>query len=170
MGARRGGTCCVLAASLVMAVGARTADAGPPLRRDLGAYFAFGLRSIGLKNISVTGACNAGVDCAQPNANSDCGVVTHEDANYADGSQIAGDRARFNTGGAIIFQLFSNAPTGRIFGASAKAIKPIYLGPKHQQLWENVFEPQMQAAEQGKSTSQAAWDKAVKDGKALAAS
>jgi hypothetical protein len=33
--------------------------------------------------------------------------VTHEDANYADGSQIAGDRARFNTGGAIIFQLFS---------------------------------------------------------------
>ena len=112
MGARRGGTCCVLAASLVMAVGARTADAGPPLRRDLGAYFAFGLRSVGLKNISVTGACNAGVDCAQPNANSDCGVVTHEDANYADGSQIAGDRARFNTGGAIIFQLFSNAPTG----------------------------------------------------------
>jgi hypothetical protein len=112
MGARRGGVCCVLAALLVMAIGARTADAGPPLRRDLGAYFAFGLRSVGLKNISVTGACNVGVDCAQPNPNSDCGVVTHEDANYADGSHIAGGRARFNTGGAIIFQLFSNAPTG----------------------------------------------------------
>src|SRR5262249_60113370 len=26
--------------------------------------------------------------------------------------QIAGDRARFSTGGGIIFQLFSNAPTG----------------------------------------------------------
>ena len=42
-------------------------------------------------------------------------------------------------------------------------LKPIYLGPKHQQLWENVFEPQMQAAESGKSTPQAAWDKAVKE-------
>jgi len=63
---------------------------------------------------------------------------------------------------------FSNAPTGMIFGSSAKAIKPIYLGPKHQQLWENVFEPQMQAAEQGKSSSAAAWNKAVADGKKLA--
>jgi cellobiose transport system substrate-binding protein len=63
---------------------------------------------------------------------------------------------------------FSDAPTGRIFGASAKAIKPIYLGPKHQQLWENVFEPQMQAAERGKSSSAAAWRKAIGDGKKLA--
>jgi len=39
-------------------------------------------------------------------------VITHENPNYADGSQIAGDRARFNTGGGIIFQLFSNTPTG----------------------------------------------------------
>jgi hypothetical protein len=90
----------------------RPADAGPPLRRDLGAYLFFGLRSAGLKNMTVTGACNSGVDCAQPNANSDCGVITHENPNYADGSQIAGDRARFNTGGGIIFQLFSNTPTG----------------------------------------------------------
>jgi hypothetical protein len=73
MGARRGGAYRVLAASLFVAVGAHTATAGPPLRRDLGSYFAFGLRSIGLKNITVTGACNVGVDCAQPNANSDCG-------------------------------------------------------------------------------------------------
>src|SRR5262249_39146380 len=63
---------------------------------------------------------------------------------------------------------FSNAPTGRIFGDSAKAIKPIYLGPKHQQLWENIFEPQMQAAEQGKSSPKDAWAKAVADGKKLA--
>jgi cellobiose transport system substrate-binding protein len=63
---------------------------------------------------------------------------------------------------------FNNAPTGKIFGASAKNIKPIYLGPKHQQLWENVFEPQMQAAEQGKSSSTDAWNKAVADGKKLA--
>jgi cellobiose transport system substrate-binding protein len=63
---------------------------------------------------------------------------------------------------------FSNAPTGKIFGSSAKNIKPIYLGPKHQQLWENVFEPQMQAAEQGKTSSADAWAKAVADGKKLA--
>jgi cellobiose transport system substrate-binding protein len=66
-------------------------------------------------------------------------------------------------------EYFNNAPTGQIFGDSVKTLKPIYLGPKHQQLWENVFEPQMQAAEQGKSTSDAAWAKAQEDGKKLAA-
>jgi len=66
-------------------------------------------------------------------------------------------------------EYFNNAPTGQIFGASVKSLKPIYLGPKHQQLWETVFEPQMQAAEQGKSTSPAAWAKATEDGKKLAA-
>jgi len=65
-------------------------------------------------------------------------------------------------------EYFNNAPTGAIFGASVRTLKPIYLGPKHQTLWENVFEPQMQAAEQGKSTSAAAWQKAVDDGKKLA--
>ncbi len=65
---------------------------------------------------------------------------------------------------------FSNAPFGKIYAGAVTDLKPIYLGPKHQQLWETVFEPQMQAAEKGKSTSQAAWDKAVKDGKALAES
>jgi cellobiose transport system substrate-binding protein len=64
---------------------------------------------------------------------------------------------------------FNNAPTGQIFGASVKTLKPIYLGPKHQALWENVFEPAMQSAEQGKATSADAWQKAVTDGKKLAA-
>jgi cellobiose transport system substrate-binding protein len=63
---------------------------------------------------------------------------------------------------------FNNAPTGKIFGASVTTLKPIYLGPKHQKLWENVYEPQMQAAEQGKSSSADAWKKANTDGKALA--
>src|SRR5262249_61227437 len=113
MRAPRGGVCLVLVAAVTsLTAGPRLAGAGPPLRRDLGAYLFFGLRSAGLKNMTVTGACNSGVDCAQPNANSDCGVITHENPNYADGSQIAGDRARFNTGGGIIFQLFSNTPTG----------------------------------------------------------
>ena len=109
-----GGRVCLVLAMVVASVTAESwpAHAGPPLRRDLSAYLFFGLRSTGLKNMTVTGACNSGVDCAQPNPNSDCGVITHENPNYADGSQIAGDRARFNTGGGIIFQLFSNTPTG----------------------------------------------------------
>ena len=65
---------------------------------------------------------------------------------------------------------FNNAPFGKIYAGAAKDLKPIYLGPKHQQLWENVFEPQMQAAETGKSSPADAWAKAVKDGKALAES
>ncbi|MBN1170719.1 MAG: extracellular solute-binding protein [Micromonosporaceae bacterium] len=64
---------------------------------------------------------------------------------------------------------FNNAPTGKIFGASVKALKPIYLGPKHQPLWENVYEPAMQSAEQGKASSEDAWKKATEDGKKLAA-
>lgn len=65
---------------------------------------------------------------------------------------------------------FNNAPFGKIYAGAAKVLKPIYLGPKHQQLWENVYELQMQAAETGKSSSADAWAKANKDGKALAES
>ncbi|MEV8512403.1 extracellular solute-binding protein [Dactylosporangium sp. NPDC051484] len=63
---------------------------------------------------------------------------------------------------------FNNAPVGQIYAGAAKELKPIYLGPKHQALWENAFEPAMQAAEQGKLTARAGWDKAIKDSKALA--
>jgi hypothetical protein len=101
-----------LVVTLLACATATSAIAGPPLRRDLDSYVFFASRSMGLKNMTVTGACNAGVDCAQPNPNSDCGVLTHEDPNYADGSQIAGDRTRFSTGGGIISQLFTNVPTG----------------------------------------------------------
>lgn len=63
---------------------------------------------------------------------------------------------------------FNNAPIGKIFGDSVKNLKPIYLGPKHQPIWENAFEPAMQSAESGKSSSADAWKKAVEDGKKLA--
>jgi cellobiose transport system substrate-binding protein len=65
-------------------------------------------------------------------------------------------------------EYFSNAPTGQIFGASVKTLKPIYLGPLHQQLWENELEPQMQAAEQGKVPAAKAWENAMSSGKKLA--
>ncbi len=65
-------------------------------------------------------------------------------------------------------EYFNNAPTGVIFGSSATSLKPIYLGPKHQAIWESVFEVQMQNAEQGKKTSDAAWTESLAAGKKLA--
>jgi cellobiose transport system substrate-binding protein len=68
----------------------------------------------------------------------------------------------------LVNAYFNNAPTGKIFSSAAKTLKPIYLGPKHNALWETVYEPAMQSAEQGKATSAAAWAKANTDGKKLA--
>lgn len=48
---------------------------------------------------------------------------------------------------------FNDAPTGEIFAASAEGLGAIHLGGSHQFVWENVFEPQMQAAEQGSKTA-----------------
>lgn len=79
-----------------------------PLRRDLPSYFIFALRNADLKNMSVLGPCNVGVDCAQPSTNSSCGVVDQENVLYADGSQIAGDLVRFSKPGANVFQVFRN--------------------------------------------------------------
>jgi hypothetical protein len=104
---RRAGVVIVIA--IVLA--ATPALAAPPLSRDLSSYIVFGLRNVGLKNISVVGSCNTGVDCAQPNPNSSCGVLSHENVHYGEGSQIAADRAKFNRPGAAIWQLFSNEVT-----------------------------------------------------------
>jgi hypothetical protein len=96
----------------VWAVVVPAAHAGPPLRRTLDSYIFFGLRNVGLKNMSVSGPCNAGVNCQRPSENSSCGVITHENPQYGDGSQIVGDVARFSKGGGIIYQLFTNVPNG----------------------------------------------------------
>lgn len=56
---------------------------------------------------------------------------------------------------------FSNAPVGQIFGAGAKSLKPVVLGPKHQAVKERAFEPAMQAVEQGKLTPDKAWQQAL---------
>lgn len=92
------------------------AAAGPafaqPLSRDLSSYFVFAMRNTHLKNVRMLSACNVGVNCAQPTTNSSCGVAVNENVFYADGSQIAADKTRFNRGGASIFQLFTNDLTG----------------------------------------------------------
>lgn len=98
-------------ATVVVAVVAAPVFAAPPLSRDLSSYVVFGLRNVGLKSINVLGACNTGVDCAHPNPNSSCGIASHENAHYDEGSQIAADRAQFNRPGAEVWQLFSNDVT-----------------------------------------------------------
>lgn len=55
----------------------------------------------------------------------------------------------------------NNAPVGKIFSESVKGLKPIYLGPQHQGCWETDLEPQMQAAEQGKTSADQAWSKGL---------
>lgn len=62
-------------------------------------------------------------------------------------------------------EYFSNAPVGQIYGDSVKNLKPVFLGAKHQQVWETIVEPQMQAAERGKSSSADAWKKAMDESK-----
>ena len=100
-----------LVATAMCLLASSAAIAAPPLSRDLSSYVVFGLRNVGLKNIRVLGACHTGVNCAQPNPNSSCGVANHENAHYAEGSQIAADRAKFNRPGAEVWQLFSNEVT-----------------------------------------------------------
>ena len=97
----------VLAASTV-----QIASAGPPLRRNLEAFHIFGLRNVDLKNYTLNGACNIGVDCAQPTSSSDCGVETQENVSYDQGSQIAADVQRFNKPGASVWQVFTNNLSG----------------------------------------------------------
>jgi cellobiose transport system substrate-binding protein len=60
---------------------------------------------------------------------------------------------------------FSDAPVGAIFGAGAKTLKPLVLGPKHQAVKERAFEPQLQAYEGGQVNAAKAWEDAIKDAK-----
>lgn len=61
---------------------------------------------------------------------------------------------------------FSNAPVGRIFGESVKALKPVYLGPDNLQIGDRVGNALL-AVEQGKLQPDEAWSKAVDDAKRL---
>jgi hypothetical protein len=103
---------------VVLAAGgiASEVEAGPPLRRDLGSYFLFAQRSVSGKDIRLLSPCNIGVNCEQPSTNSSCGVMSFEDAFFADGSQIAADKANFNKNFADAWQVFVNkgAPFPRL--------------------------------------------------------
>ncbi|MFD9545134.1 ABC transporter substrate-binding protein [Streptomyces sp. NPDC060022] len=57
---------------------------------------------------------------------------------------------------------FSDAPVGTIFGASAKALKPVYLGPDNNPVGDRVGMA-LVAVEQGQLTPGEGWRKAVED-------
>lgn len=92
--------------------------AAQPLRRDLGAYALLAMRRATLKDVTVAGACNVGVNCGTPSPGSDCGILRMDDATFADGSQAAGDRT-FHRAGSALFQLFRNGG-GPLTGVTVK--------------------------------------------------
>lgn len=61
---------------------------------------------------------------------------------------------------------FGNAPVGKIFGASAKAVKPVYLGPANVAIGDR-FTNALLAVEQGKLQPAEAWSKAIDEAKRL---
>jgi len=58
---------------------------------------------------------------------------------------------------------FSDAPTGQIFAAGAKKLKPVYLGPRNQGVRDEV-ENALRSVEQKQSSPEDAWQNAVKNG------
>jgi cellobiose transport system substrate-binding protein len=62
---------------------------------------------------------------------------------------------------------FNNAPVGQIFGLGAQALKPVYLGPKNNDV-RTAVEATLQAIEQGKKTPADAWQLALSTGAAAA--
>jgi cellobiose transport system substrate-binding protein len=64
-------------------------------------------------------------------------------------------------------EYFSNAPTGQIFAAGAKDLKPIYLGSKNQTVRDAV-ENALRSIEQKQRTPDEAWQDALKNGEAAA--
>jgi cellobiose transport system substrate-binding protein len=62
---------------------------------------------------------------------------------------------------------FNDAPVGRIFGASAQALKPVYLGAKNAPVRAAV-ENALRSVEQGKRTPDQAWQDALAAGASAA--
>src|SRR6476660_1321808 len=63
---------------------------------------------------------------------------------------------------------FSDAPTGQIFGAGAKVLKPVYMGPKNQAVRTEV-ENAVRTVELGQRSAADGWTDAVTKAKAAAA-
>jgi len=59
----------------------------------------------------------------------------------------------------------NDAPVGKIFGDGSKALKPVYLAPKDQDVRTAAIEPAIQSIEQGKATPDQGWQKLLADAK-----
>lgn len=68
---------------------------------------------------------------------------------------------------SFVNDYFNNAPVGKIFGESVKALKPVYLGPNNNPIGDRVGNALI-AVEQGKLKPDEAWTKAVEDAKRAA--
>jgi cellobiose transport system substrate-binding protein len=63
---------------------------------------------------------------------------------------------------SAVNEYFSKAPVGKIFGQSAKSLKPVYLGPDNQVVGDGIGDA-LTAIEQGKLGPDQAWTKAMND-------
>jgi hypothetical protein len=116
----------VVVGLLAATVGAARAD-GPPLLHDLDAYFLLASRFARIQDLSVLGACNVGVNCATPVNSSTCGKLILAAAQFADGSQVAGDRVFCTKPGTVLWQLFRNG--GTCGDASIAIVPPLPFMP-----------------------------------------
>jgi cellobiose transport system substrate-binding protein len=62
---------------------------------------------------------------------------------------------------------FSDAPIGALFIKGAASLKPVFLGAKNQAV-RDAIENDLRSVEQGKRTSDQAWQQAIKNAKAAA--
>lgn len=96
--------------------------------------------------------------------NPDSQLAVFEKANNLPSSPKVYDNPDFQ---AFKDPYFNNAPVGQIFGAGAQALKPVYLGPKNNDV-RTAVEATLQAVEQGQKTPAQAWQLALSTGAAAA--
>jgi hypothetical protein len=94
-----------IVATLVLAAGAASAQ---PLDRDPNHYFILAMRKALLKDITVSGGCHVGVNCASTRPGDVCGTMRLDEVSFADGTQSVSDAQFFTKPGAQVFQVFRN--------------------------------------------------------------
>ncbi len=100
--------------ALSLALGVARVAGAQPLRRDLNDYFIFAERTVSLKNMKLDTAANVGVNCDSEGLGGNCGHMSFENIDFADGSQIVSDYMLCSKPGATAFEVFRN--TGPALG------------------------------------------------------
>jgi hypothetical protein len=97
----------LLGSVAALTIAASGADA-QPLRRTVDSYFVLAQRKATLKDLTVDGACNVGVNCVPAQGSNACGQLVFADPTIGDGSQTAGNATLFHKPGGRVWQLFRN--------------------------------------------------------------